>query len=881
MIVKIFNANNTDAVALKNPDNLYRETESGGSIKLCFDISPKDEQYKLIAEEIKLEYDNIFYTIKKINERKTVSSIEAVIDLDDFKKQAYYDYYKTEYLLSDLLDDCLNGTGWVHKDSTLISRKHTVELKNCNTLDIINEASKLWGCQFSFDNKNKVITAIDTEIKQPTGVFFTDELNLLSVGFKGDSSSFITRLKCRGAKDENDNYLTFADINDGKDYVENYDYSDKVITGVWVDERYTDKQSLKDDAIERLKTLAIPVRSYECTIADLAKIDPKYNNFAVALYDIVTLIDRERKTRVNHRIVKLREYDKTPLKNVITLNSVTNTITGNIKQLDTLISNAGDIKVDGITLNEFKRDINNNSLEIQKRYTKGETDTILDTKILQSESEIMTKVSEKYSTKEATTNEISSAVTQTKTDITFDFQNGGLSSNVVFDGQGVKIYNGKLEIYDKLLSDSTKKKILGTDSEGSLMLKGYLTQENSSIRLSVGKDVSGQYGAVSLFNINDYYKKTDGSYAPFIELWPSSEHNSVITGIKSLRFGIKDVNPDNTSVYTRLEVTPNGGSLSGDWQFNQDQNFSCNIGSNAFKLYNGNTLISSFYHSTSGNPCLFSNNGNPLLIGVGGNTRISAHSSGVDVKGNFEVTDTNNYYRIRTNTSGGTLYGDWDFNQEQFFSHTINAPAFIARSGNTKVMSLYISSTNNPCFNSDNGKDFIFSVGGKSRLAARSTGGDMYGEWGIHTDSGYTSLITDQTGTGGGHLWGTWYLGNSTAITSDRNKKNSIENLPEQYSNLFDALTPVRYKFNDGESDRYHTGFISQDVETAINTVGLDTKDFGGYVKDKDGNYYLRYEEFIALNTAEIQKLKTQVSDLTKKLENQQKEINDLKALIQ
>ena len=112
----------------------------------------------------------------------------------------------------------------------------------------------------------------------------------------------------------------------------------------------------------------------------------------MALYDIVTLIDRERKTRVNHRIVKLREYDKTPLKNVITLNSVTNTITGNIKQLDTLISNAGDIKVDGITLNEFKRDINNNSLEIQKRYTKGETDTILDTKILQSESEIITKV---------------------------------------------------------------------------------------------------------------------------------------------------------------------------------------------------------------------------------------------------------------------------------------------------------------------------------------------------------------------------------------------------------------------------------------------------------------------------------------------------------
>lgn len=571
MIVKIFNANNTDAVALKNPDNLYRETESGGSIKLCFDISPKDEQYKLIAEEIKLEYDNIFYTIKKINERKTVSSIEAVIDLDDFKKQAYYEYYKTEYLLSDLLDDCLNGTGWVHKDSTLISRKHTVELKNCNTLDIINEASKLWGCQFSFDNKNKVITAVDTEIKQPTGVFFTDELNLLSVGFKGDSSSFITRLKCRGAKDENDNYLTFADINDGKDYVENYDYSDKVITGVWVDERYTDKQSLKDDAIERLKTLAIPVRSYECTIADLAKIDPKYNNFAVALYDIVTLIDRERKTRVNHRIVKLREYDKTPLKNVITLNSVTNTITGNIKQLDTLISNAGDIKVDGITLNEFKRDINNNSLEIQKRYTKGETDTILDTKILQSESEIMTKVSEKYSTKENTTNEISSAVTQTKSDIKFDFKNGGLSSNIVFNSEGQIIYNGGLTIFNR-----SNNKQFYADKNGNLILCGTFQQfasngnksvdiANNQIQLYAWNDSGNYVGSLGALsgggevgvglwsdiddNVTIGYKNSEGSISTVIKIKPSDIENGKTPQIR------------NTASGTLFDDNPSGGII--------------------------------------------------------------------------------------------------------------------------------------------------------------------------------------------------------------------------------------------------------------------------------------------------------------------------------
>lgn len=113
-----------------------------------------------------------------------------------------------------------------------------------------------------------------------------------------------------------------------------------------------------------------------------------------------------------------------------------------------------------------------------------------------------------------------------------------------------------------------------------------------------------------------------------------------------------------------------------------------------------------------------------------------------------------------------------------------------------------------------------------------------------------------------GNLYGTWYGTSGIAITSDRNKKNSIEGLSENYNALFDNLTPVRYKYNDGTSDRYHTGFIAQDVETAINTVGLHTKDFGGYVKDKDGNYYLRYEEFIALNTWQIQRCKKKIVDL-------------------
>lgn len=123
-------------------------------------------------------------------------------------------------------------------------------------------------------------------------------------------------------------------------------------------------------------------------------------------------------------------------------------------------------------------------------------------------------------------------------------------------------------------------------------------------------------------------------------------------------------------------------------------------------------------------------------------------------------------------------------------------------------------------------------------------------------------------------LLGTWYVGNygsAPQVTSDRNKKNSIEVQPEVYSRIFDALMPVIYKYNNGESDRFHTGFIAQDVENAVVSAGLTTKDFAAvcYDLDDDGNkvnYGVRYEEIVSLNTHEIQKLKAKIKELEAKL---------------
>ena len=120
--------------------------------------------------------------------------------------------------------------------------------------------------------------------------------------------------------------------------------------------------------------------------------------------------------------------------------------------------------------------------------------------------------------------------------------------------------------------------------------------------------------------------------------------------------------------------------------------------------------------------------------------------------------------------------------------------------------------------------------------------------------------------------WGVIYSNSSTISTSDRQVKHDISYNIDSYEALFDELKPVKYKFDDGTSNRYHTGFISQDVEESLERLGMSTLDFAGFIKspkhDEEGhqiegyNYALRYEEFIALAVLKIKKLEARIAAL-------------------
>lgn len=105
-------------------------------------------------------------------------------------------------------------------------------------------------------------------------------------------------------------------------------------------------------------------------------------------------------------------------------------------------------------------------------------------------------------------------------------------------------------------------------------------------------------------------------------------------------------------------------------------------------------------------------------------------------------------------------------------------------------------------------------------------------------------------------VWSAIYCSTNELNGSDRNIKNSIEALPEKYVRMFELIEPKRYKLNSGTSGRFHTGFIAQEVEAAMQKCRITSQEFAGWAaaKREDGSetYFLRYSEFIPVLWAKV-----------------------------
>lgn len=322
-------------------DKYYVRLLASGLDEIIFNVSIRDPVYKFLVEEARIrDRDGNYYLVKQIDAGSESAKIVAQIDIDAFKSAMFQKYTNGSATVYSTVLQVL-PSGWSIIDYAAKSFKRTIPTSdttsdyNVTAWDVLQACCTTYSVRFRFDNVKKIVYIIDPDTYINIGAFATRDLNLKELNFKGKSTGFVTRLYAEGADG-----LTFASINSGKAYVDNNEYSNKVISYYWKDERYTDAQSLLDDATEKLAELAKPTRSYDCDVLDLANTNPeKYGFEDFSLFNVITLIDDAQERRLDYQIVEKWEYPYYPVNNKVVLSTETPKIQNQVVSLIDSVNN--------------------------------------------------------------------------------------------------------------------------------------------------------------------------------------------------------------------------------------------------------------------------------------------------------------------------------------------------------------------------------------------------------------------------------------------------------------------------------------------------------------------------------------------------------------
>ena len=547
------------------------EKSNNGDKELSFTIAIKDSAYPYIAEEVSIELqEDEYYVIKSIEKRGDIATVTCRLDLDDFRAGGILEYSKEE-TLSQCMDFCLTGTGWTVQGAVAVPGKKLNELDTGNVLDLMRVAQENYGVVFKYNTRKKVVSVVFPQSGDNKGAYLTEELNLQDLSDRRDSYSLCTRLIPVGVDG-----LTIESVNDGKNYVENFSYTNKVITKVWKDERYTIAQNLKDAAIEYLKRVAYPTRVYDGQVINLAEIDEKYSGLEFRVGDVITLIDAQSGIRTEYEIVTHRRYPFEPERDTVEINAAAESYQSVIKGLtDTsqkmFVSNRKKIS-------EVIQTVDGMYLRVNDTYTRGETENLLESQIQIEADRIELIISEQQATINGNTQRITEAEAELliqAEQLSMTVQKDGIISAINLTPETTKISANHVELsgyvsfasLDSELSDYVTDKDLSTLGRTVINGGNILTNNLYVNRIWGGDNDDTGYVAVGydLFGVSLSLHDTDDEEVFLVSKWSESYGSSVENYADICFFGnrIAMYNDNSRQLYFKGNVDFSDANVTG------------------------------------------------------------------------------------------------------------------------------------------------------------------------------------------------------------------------------------------------------------------------------------------------------------------------------
>ena len=403
--MQIFNDKKQRVGILKGfKDRKIVKTLNSGDRELSFKYPSDGEKVDQLKEEYYIRTKDDEYVIRKKKTGVQFNEYTAQLNVEELEGAVFpYGFESKEQTIRACLEFAFEGTGW-KVGVCQITKKRTINKdEETNAWDVLQDCLSTYRVECKIRSLEKTIDIYE-QIGADRGRYFIEGLNLKKLTVTSDTYDFYTRLIPLGKDGIGIEWL-------GKPYLENYQYSSKIKTYVWSDERYTNTTSLIEDGIAKLEEMSKPYVAYKADVIDLARQSKKYSSvFDFDIGDTVWMISKSTKTKEKQRIVKLTEYPESPQSNTVELSNATKTFaevqqeaTDQAKSEAIKIANSSAKKVleDGYyTKTEVETHITASKEEIELGVSKTyETKTIVDQKI-KSVNDLTDEKLTEYSTTE-------------------------------------------------------------------------------------------------------------------------------------------------------------------------------------------------------------------------------------------------------------------------------------------------------------------------------------------------------------------------------------------------------------------------------------------------------------------------------------------------
>lgn len=471
--MQIFNDKKQRVGILKGfKDRKIVKTLNSGDRELSFKYPSDGEKVDQLKEEYYIRTKDDEYVIRKKKTGVQFNEYTAQLNVEELEGAVFpYGFESKEQTIRACLEFAFEGTGW-KVGVCQITKKRTINKdEETNAWDVLQDCLSTYRVECKIRSLEKTIDIYE-QIGADCGRYFIEGLNLKKLTVTSDTYDFYTRLIPLGKDGIGIEWL-------GKPYLENYQYSSKVKTYVWSDERYTNTTSLIEDGIAKLEEMSKPYVAYKADVIDLARQSKKYSSvFDFDIGDTVWMISKSTKTKEKQRIVKLTEYPESPQSNTVELSNATKTF-AEVQQEATDQAKSEAIKIANSSAKKVLED---------GYYTKTEVET----HITASKEEIELGVSKTYETKTIVDQKIKSANDLTDEKLTEYSTTEQMQAAINLKAEEIdlevsKVYETKTSVTEKIKSvnDLTDEKLTlySTTEEMNAAIK----VQAEAIDLSVSK----------------------------------------------------------------------------------------------------------------------------------------------------------------------------------------------------------------------------------------------------------------------------------------------------------------------------------------------------------------------------------------------------------